>query len=392
MIRTMNRTTFIIGALAFVACSSSTTPPAAAHDAHDDRHDVHDDDDNDVVEIADDAAKAAGIVAVAVTRTSIDGAPIPADVQFEPSSTAHIAPLVPGRFARVDVTLGQTVKRGQVLAVVTSSDASAARSRFEQANAKLTAATQTLTRQQQLSAEGIGAQRALVDAETEVRQLRAELDGLRQQLDVVGSNVGASGQAGELRLTSPLAGVVVEQHATLGEITAGTGPAFVVTDPARVQIRGLVPERRSSDVVVGAAVVVRFVALPDTIVHGHIAWVAPGLDDEHRLPIRVTLDRVEGASSTLRGGLSGTISLVDGTTPIAVPAAAVTTVRGSDVVFVPVKEKPGQWRARPVRTGRRRGGLVVVDGGLVDGDVIAGAGAFTLKSVLLASERSTHEH
>lgn len=375
--------------VAFV--SAACTPPAAHTDDHDQKHgapadhpDDTIDDNHDVIHLDAAAAALAGIVAGPVTRQPIDGSVIPAEVQFEPSSTAHIAPLVSGRFTQVKASVGQRVKRGQVLAVVTSSDASAARSRYEQATARLAAASQALTRQQQLTAEGIGAQRALVEAEAQVRELRAEIEGLRQQLEVVGSLPAAT--AGELRLTSPIDGVVVEMHATLGEVTTGDAAAFVITDPTRVWVRGHVPERRVGEVAVGDAVSVRFFAVPGAVMKGTIAWVAPGLDDAHGLPIRVSLEHPD---ARLRGGLSGTIAVDndDDTMPVVVPEAATATVRGVTVVFVPA-EKPDTWAMKPITTGRRRGGLVVVSSGLVVGDVIAVGGAFTFKSMVLSDERS----
>ena len=399
IIRTLFSTVLLSSTV--VACTPSPAHDDDKHedgDTHEDR-DKHDDDardkkggddaHDDVIRLDADAAARAGVVAAVVERQAIDGAVVPAEVQFEPSSTAHIAPLVSGRFTQVKASVGDRVKRGQVLAVVTSSDASAARSRFEQASARLAAATQTLTRQQQLSAEGIGVKRALIQAEAEVRELGAEIEGLRQQLEVVGSQAGS--RSGELRLTSPIDGVVVQMHATLGEVTTGEAPAFVVTDPTRVWVRGHVPQRRVGEFVVGGAVVVRFFAVPELRLRGTVAWVAPGLDDTHTLPIRVSLEQPD---ARLRGGLSGTIASVDveATAPIVVSEEAVATIRGRSVVFVPGKEKDS-WVQRVVTTGRRRGGLVVIVSGLNDGDVIAGGGAFVLKSVLLVEERSAgHEH
>jgi cobalt-zinc-cadmium efflux system membrane fusion protein len=69
------------------------------------------------------------------------------------------------------------VRRGQLLGVVASSDVSTARARLDQARARLAAAESTLRRQQQLSTEGIGAQRSLIDAEAQVGELRAEVEG-----------------------------------------------------------------------------------------------------------------------------------------------------------------------------------------------------------------------
>lgn len=178
--------------LASLGCGKSAEPGEHAEE-HPDEHGAE-------VTVPPEAAERAGIKVGLVERRAIGGGHvIPAEVQFEPSSTAHVGPLVPGRFTKVAVGLGDKVKEGELLAVVSSSDVSSARARLEQARARLAAADAGLKRQQQLSSEGIGAQRSLVEAEAQAGEVRAEVAGLVQQLSVFGS-----GASGELRLTSPI--------------------------------------------------------------------------------------------------------------------------------------------------------------------------------------------
>ncbi|HEY6078578.1 MAG TPA: efflux RND transporter periplasmic adaptor subunit [Polyangiaceae bacterium] len=341
------------------------------------------------VQLAAEAIERAGIVVAPAQRRALSGGvAIPAEVQFEPSSTAHVGPLVPGRITKVSVALGDRVKRGQLLGVVASTDVSAARSRLDQARARLTAAEQTLRRQQQLSTEGIGAQRSLIDAEAQVGELRAEVEGLRRQLAVFGS-----GNAGELTLTAPIEGVVVAVHATLGETATPEQPAFIVTDPTKVWVRGNVPELEIARLQVGSAAVVRLHAFPDASMPGTITYVAPALDEQTRsLPVRVTL---QAPDARLRSGLFGSIELVGGVQDervLVVPADAVATLDGQPVVFVPADE-PNSFKPQPVALGRRAGGYFEVRSGLVEGARLAVSGAFTLKSALRSSELSEgHAH
>ena len=343
----------------------------------------------DEVHLAAEAIERAGIVVAPAQRRALSGGvAIPAEVQFEPSSTAHVGPLVPGRITKVSVALGDRVKRGQLLGVVASTDVSAARSRLDQARARLTAAEQTLRRQQQLSTEGIGAQRSLIDAEAQVGELRAEVEGLRRQLAVFGS-----GNAGELTLTAPIEGVVVAVHATLGETATPEQPAFIVTDPTKVWVRGNVPELEIARLQVGSAAVVRLHAFPDASMPGTITYVAPALDEQTRsLPVRVTL---QAPDARLRSGLFGSIELVGGVQDervLVVPADAVATLDGQPVVFVPADE-PNSFKPQPVALGRRAGGYFEVRSGLVEGARLAVSGAFTLKSALRSSELSEgHAH
>ncbi len=329
-----------------------------------------------------EAIERAGIRTGTVERRALGGGvAIPAEVEFEPTSMAHVGPLVPGRFVKVAVALGDRVEKGQLLGVVASSDVSAARARLGQSRARLAAAEAALKRQQQLSSEGIGAQRSLIEAEAQVGELQADVEGLRRQLSVFGS-----GNAGELQLISPIDGVVVDLHATLGETAGADEAVFTITDPTKVWVRGNVPELELDRVKVNTAAVVRLHAYPDLVLPGTVTYIAPSLDEKSRsLPIRVKLETTD---ARLRSGLFGSIELVGGARDervLVVPIDAVATIDGQQVVFVPGDE-PGTFRAQAVRLGRRAGGLHEVRDGLREGAAVATSGAFTLKSVLKSGE------
>ena len=339
------------------------------------------------VQMSAEAAELAGIRTGKVERRALSGGvAIPAEVQFEPSGTAHVGSLVPGRFTKVMVALGDRVSKGQLLGTVASTDVSSARSKLAQSSARLKAAESTYKRQQQLTTEGIGAQRALVEAEAQVGELRAEVEGIQRQLAVFGS-----GSAGELSLISPIDGVVVDLHATLGETAKPDDPAFVITDPTRVWVRGNVPELEIARLKTGTAVIVRLHAFPELAMPGTLTYIAPALDERSRsLPIRVSLQTPD---VRLRSGLFGSIELLGGGADervLTVPVDAVATIDGQTMVFVPAGEAE-TYRPVPVLLGRRAGAFFEVRKGLAEGAPIAISGAFTFKSALKSSELAAED-
>lgn len=368
----------ILGASGCHGRSDGEAPPAPTTE--------HNEHPRDEVRITAEAQRRAGIrVGRAERRALSGGAAIPAEVQFDPSGTAHVAPLVPGRFTRIATTLGATVHRGDLLAVLASTDVSAARARLNQARARLAAAQSAFERQRTLATEGIGAQRSLIEAEALVADLRAEVAGLQQQLAVFGS-----GAAGEVRLTSPIEGVIVAMHATLGENAGTESPAFEVTDASRVWVRGNVPELDLARVRAGMEALVRLHAFPDETLSGRVTYLSPSLDEASRsLTIRVSLDHLD---ARLRSGLYGSIELLGAPDerPVTVPVDAVATLDGRTVVFVPGAAE-GSFRPVDVQLGRRGGGHFEVVAGLDAGAAVAVSGAFTLKSVLRSEELQGEE-
>lgn len=361
-----------------LALGCDDSQPHAEHSHHEAESNPAEAAGDNEVHLSTEAIARAGIRVAGVERRALTGGTaIPAEIQFEPSSTAHVGPLVPGRITKVAVALGDRVKRGQLLGVVASSNVSEARARLDRARARISAAEATLKRQQQLKAEGIGADRLLIDAEAQVSELRAEVAGLERQLAVFGS-----GSAGELTLTAPIEGVVVAVHATLGETASPEEPAFIVTDPTKIWVRGNVPELEIAKVEIGAAALVRLHAFPGLTMTGSITYVAPALDEVSRsLPIRVSL---QAPDPRLKGGLFGSIELLGKYAEervLVVPIEAVATLDGQTVVFVRAHEE-GHFRPVAVALGRRAGSWIEVRSGLSEGERVAENGAFTIKSAL----------
>jgi cobalt-zinc-cadmium efflux system membrane fusion protein len=75
---------------------------------------------------------------------------------------------------------------------------------------------------------------------------------------------------------------------------------------------------------------------------------------------------------------------------LAVPVAAVAEMDGSAVVFVQVEER--SFEIRSIDTGESAGEWVEVRSGLTEGESIAVAGIFTLKSEVQKGGLEGHEH
>ncbi|MBN8617244.1 MAG: hypothetical protein J0L92_42080, partial [Deltaproteobacteria bacterium] len=80
------------------------------------------------VTLTEAAIARAGItVAPAAVAPIGGGAGVPAELQPDPASTAHVAALMPGRMMRADVAVGDRVEAGQILGVVASGGAGESR-------------------------------------------------------------------------------------------------------------------------------------------------------------------------------------------------------------------------------------------------------------------------
>ncbi|MBN8613324.1 MAG: efflux RND transporter periplasmic adaptor subunit [Deltaproteobacteria bacterium] len=339
------------------------------------------------VTLSEEAIARAGIQVGAVTRVTVaGGTAVPAELQADPASTAHVAALVASRVTTVSVRVGDRVTVGQRLAVLASADVGASRAALSEARVRRDAARAARDRQAQLVEAGIGARRSLVEAEANLAAVEAEMRGLGTGLRVVGGGGGAT-----VDITAPVAGVVVSLHASVGEVVEPGSALFVITDPSRLWVVGHVPELDLGIAREGAVGTLSVAAFPGRRWSGHVDFVEPALDEATRtLRIRFLLDQPD---VTLRAGLFGQLSLAGeraGPTGLVVPGSALARMDGEDVVFVPADEER-TFRSVPVRLGRRDGDVVEVLEGIDENAAVVISGAFTLRSELSRAELAEHE-
>jgi len=314
---------------------------AGEDEGHDDRgggeegHDDHGDGEERVVRISPEALSRNGIRLGTAEAGVLAGAfEVPAEVQLNPDRVAHISPLVEGQLLSVDVTLGDRVEAETQLARLRSVELGQARADLSRTTSLRDVAEQNRDRQRRLREEGISSERSLLEAELAYEQADAERDAARSRLRVFGLR-GGSGP--DMTLESPIAGVVVERHATRGENVSPDDTLFIVADLSRVWVIGRVYEQQVAQVAPGMNATLTLNAYPGRTWTGTVDFVGATLDESTRtLPIRVEIDNPDGL---LRPGLFGSLRLASGqptSTSVVVPLSAVQTIDNRTVVFVPV--------------------------------------------------------
>ena len=386
----MKRITLLV-----LTCVLAMAPGCRDSDGHDhggeshEEHPGHDDHGRDVgeervVRISPQALSRNGIrFGVAKAGVLAGAFEVPAEVQLNSDRVAHISPLVQGQLLSVDVTLGDRVEAKTQLARLRSVAIGQARAELSRRTLLRKVAKQIRDRQRRLREEGINSERSLLEAELAYEQADAERAASRSRLRVFGLR-GGSGS--DMTLKSPIAGVVVERHATRGENVSPEDTLFIVADLSRVWVIGRVYEQQVAQVAPGMNATLTLNAYPGRTWTGTVDFVGATLDESTRtLPIRVELDNPDGL---LRPGLFGSLRLASGqptSTSVVVPLSAVQTVDNRTVVFVPGHED-GEFAAHPVTTGRENTRQVEVLEGLEPGARIVVDGAFILKSELMRGE------
>jgi membrane fusion protein, heavy metal efflux system len=302
------------------------------------------------------------------------------DVRFNEDRTAHVVPRLAGVAEAVHADLGETVKQGQLLAVIASTALSEQRSEFLTAQRRRDAAKTTYDREKKLWEDKISAQQDYLQAQTALQEADIALQNAKQKLSAVGASVGSSSGTGlnRFEIRAPFDGTIVEKHLALGESVKEDASIFTLSDLRTVWAEFAVAPKDLAMVRVGQKVVVSSSAF-ESRVEGAVSYVGALLGEQTRTArARVTLSNPQGA---WRPGLFVTVSVLGDrqAAPLVVSAEAVQTIENKPVVFKAVR---GGFAVTPVKVGRADGKNVEVLGGLEAGDEVASSNTFVLKAEL----------
>jgi cobalt-zinc-cadmium efflux system membrane fusion protein len=128
------------------------------------------------IELTDEQVKAAAIGIQKATPAKIKtAAQLPGEIRFNEDRTAHVVPRLAGVVESVPANLGQTVKRGQVLAVIASTGLSEQRSELLAAQKRFSLAKSTYEREKKLWEEKISAEQDYLQAQQTLRKPKSPL-------------------------------------------------------------------------------------------------------------------------------------------------------------------------------------------------------------------------
>lgn len=336
--------------------------------------------------------KATGIVlaAAAPARISVVTS-LPGEIRFNEDRTAHVVPKLAGVVTAVRADLGDSVKQGQVLALVASSGLSDQRSELLSAQRRLALASTTLEREHKLWQGKISAEQDYLQAKQAMNEAEIAVQNARQKLSAYGA-APASGELNRLELRAPFDGVVMEKHLAQGEAVKEDAIVFTISDLSTVWAEVAVPPKDLNLMRVGETVTVKATAF-DAQAQGKIIYIGELLGEQTRTAkARVALANPQRA---WRPGLFVTVDVLSGDkdaatgdAAVAVAADAVQTVDNAPVVFV---EVAGGFRPQAVKLGRSDGRMTEVLHGLKAGARYVAAGSFVLKAELgKGSAEHTH--
>lgn len=299
------------------------------------------------------------------------------EIRANADKTAIVVPRTAGIVDTISGTLGQHVRRGDVLASIASATVSDLRTEFTVAQHRLALAKTTYERERVLWKERISAEQDFLQAEQALSEARAATENVQQKLAALGVSSAGVKVLNRYEVRAPFDGVLTEKHVVVGNAVKEDTPLFQLSDLSTVWADANVPGESLGSIRVGNSVTVRVRQLGISAT-GKVSYMSALVGDQSRSAVaRVVIPNPDGQ---WRPGLFAEFDVAQGEiqAPITVFAAAVQEVGGKPTIFV--RSKQG-FRAHFVTVGRTDGARSEIISGLTAGDQYA-ANSFILKAEL----------
>lgn len=312
-----------------------------------------------------------------------------------PRSRFVVAPKVPGRLERLNVNIGDSVRNGDLIAVLDGEEYAqqSAQARAEmdvnkaqliEAQSALTVAERDAERVRELHAQRIASESELDEIEARARAARAKAQVAEAQIQ----RADAALKAAEVRLSYTRIHVsweggggtrlVGERFCDEGAMLRANDPLVSIVDTESVLAVIYVIERDFPDIIPGQAATLLTDAYPGRTFEAKVARRAPVLDEASR-HARVEIEAANPEGLLAPGMFARVvIEFEERADALTVPVAALTRRNGDHGVFL-ADTNSMTCSFVPVKTGILSGGLAEILSPGLDGALVVTLGHHLLE-------------
>jgi cobalt-zinc-cadmium efflux system membrane fusion protein len=352
-----------------------------------------DDEQSGIIKLANDQIEAVGIeLAPVQDGTLARRVVVPGTIVLQPDRIARVSVRLSGTVAELRKGLGDTVAKGEVMAILESREVATAKSEYLAARLNSDLQRELYDREKILWDRRVSSEQNLLRSRGATAQARMNFDIARQKLFALGvteTEITALPDEPEPKLRrqevlAPISGRVVERKVVVGTVVGRDNletEIFSIADLDRVWVELAVGPNDLPIVREGRTVSVAAHGLAYRAI-GKIVFISPMVDRETH-SARVVAEIANPDGNWRPGSLVHcTVAIEEHSAPLTVPASAIQTVGRSQVVFVRTTEG---FEKRPITLGQGDDRISEVLAGVHAGETIAVTNTFALKAEFLKS-------
>ncbi|NOQ22447.1 MAG: efflux RND transporter periplasmic adaptor subunit [Candidatus Aegiribacteria sp.] len=315
------------------------------------------------------------------------------EISLNNDRMSHIVPPVAGIVEEIRVQIGDQVRAGDVLAVLSSRDLAEARTEYLRAREKRTLASTIYSNQQELYDNAFLSEQDYLISRQEYTDANIGFQAARHTLNNLGlsdseiNSLSSGGLLTRQELRAPISGTVVHLDFDPGEIVGNDVTVLTVADLSSVWVDLDVLQTDLGSVRAGQSLTVSASEIDIPEATTSLDFVSPVIDRSTRTArARAELPNPHGHWMP---GLFVTahVASTQSEAPVVVHKESVQSLDGETVVFVPLGDA---FETLPVVLGRSNRTHVEIEAGLRQGDRYVSKGAFALKAEMVTSGLDSH--
>ncbi|MSQ80375.1 MAG: efflux RND transporter periplasmic adaptor subunit [Candidatus Methylopumilus sp.] len=309
---------------------------------------------------------------------------VPGRIEVQQNRLAKIGSPVTGRVSDIQVSLGQIVKSGQILAKVNSVELTQTQLTFIKAKQQIGLKTKAVERAKLLFDADVISKAEMQRIEAELESVKAEFDATEDQLEILGMTKAAIQKLSNSStvnsysdVTSRIAGIVISKHVNIGQVVQPADELFSVADLKHLWAVAEVPEQQVAFIQKDQEVTIDIPALDDKRVKGKIIYVGDIVNPETRTVLIRT--EIDNSNQMLKPDMLISLTVQSKkVSKLAVPTTAV--VRENDRSYVFAQTGTNKFRLREIEVGSRDGDMISILSGIAIGETVVVDGAFHLNN------------
>ena len=309
---------------------------------------------------------------------------IPGRLETQNRRLSKIGSPITGRVSDLYVSLGDIVKKGQVLARINSIELTQTQLTLIKSSQLIGLKTKAVERAKLLFEADVISKAEMLRIENELEAVKADYRASRDQLLVLGMSEKAvekletSGQINSFAdIRSLFDGIIISRAINVGQIVNPQDNLFHIADLSKLWAVANIPEQQASFIQKDEVVSIEIPALDNKQIEAKIIFEDSIVDPQTRtVMVRAELDNLGLIFKP--DMLTSMYIRSKKTSKLAIPVSSV--VRENDRKYVLVQNTPKTFRLREVELGSRDGNLFSIISGLSEGETVVTDGAFHLNS------------
>ena len=309
---------------------------------------------------------------------------IPGSIEVKQNLLARIGSPVQGRIIEISGMLGQTVKQGDVLAVINSTELAQQQLNYIKSVQMVELKTKAYERAVLLFDADVVSEAQKLERKTELSAAKAEMEASKDQLFVMGMTLkeieAIQSETQIDAITSIVAkidGKIIKKNVNVGQVVEPTEDIFTIAELSEVWGVAQVPERQIGFLKEGDDILIDVPAYEEKHVEGKISYLGDIVDPITRtVTIRTEIDNSHGL---LKPDMLITMK-VSGkeVEKVGVPVNAIVSIDDIPNVFIKIADN--KFLLRPVTLGIKNKEFIHIEDGLLEGEEVVIDGAFHLNN------------